>query len=545
MIGMKYFCSLLILSALLGQTAWAQVDTASFSIKVFAGADTEAPTTPVLLTATPLTSNQIDITWSAATDNYEVGGYVISRDSVAIATTTLLAYSDTGLTASTTYTYSVQAFDVSYNYSSSSNSLSTTTLEIIVPPTATTSEVESLRTESTATRVVLTDWRLETGYSTTSIFFSTKRPSRFELRWGQTNSYELGYVVSNTYASNHQINLSDLESGVTYYYELTGYTVNGFESVIKSGSFRTLSPAMVVMPANVNRFAALRNGTDVDLSWQLPTGTDISSVRIVRSHFGFPFSPSDGAIVYQGLGTAVTDKDILNEYSPVYYTAFVYDRLGNISSGAVAIVYALADSNSKPEEIYQGSEAIVKESQFSTEATSTINQAKVTPETKLPNQTDILVIQADRISSMFDTNIKLDSDENIIISIPVKSVSKNLKSIIVSLVDPTDNRQIYSYLLKINKDFTAYEATISALGVIGKSNLLVQIYDYEAFVVGTYQTPVIFVTSEQTSVAKTTPIFPDLIFKYSFYLFFLILLIIIIIILLFLIYKRREGEDKE
>lgn len=539
---MKQLLVFFLLLSVFGQTALAQVDSASFNIRIFAGEDTEAPTTPTLSSVVPITSNQIDIAWTAATDNFSVAGYVLSRDSVDIATTTLLTYSDTGLTASTTYSYQVRAFDVSNNYSSSSNSLATTTPDVpVVPPVATTSDNSA--TESTAARVIITDLHLELGYSTTSIWLTTKRPSRFELRWGRTDSYEMGYIVTNAYARNHQINLTDLEPGTKYYYEIVGYAESGFESVVRTGSFTTLTPAVNLSPANVNRFTAVRSGTDANLSWQLPTGTDISQVRIVRSHLGWPQSPNDGAVIYQGLGTAVIDINILKQYSPVYYTAFVYDKFGNVSSGAVAIVYALFEDNTNSEEVYEGSESIVDIPVFAPEATSTINQDRVTPDMKMPNPSDILVRQGDEVHSLFDTNIKLDSNKDIIISIPSSVITKNLKSIIVSIIDPTNNREAYSYLLKINKDFTAYETTISPLGVIGKSNLVVQIYDYEAFILGTYQTPIVFITTDQGTVVEPTPIFPDLIYKYASCLFYF--LIIILILLLALLFYRRETEDKE
>ncbi len=99
--------------------------------------DTTPPTTPGPLTATTVSSSQINLTWSASTDNVGVAGYNIYRNGTQIATVTTTTYSDTGLLPSTTYTYSVSAYDAAGNTSSMSASASATTTLVpdITPPT--------------------------------------------------------------------------------------------------------------------------------------------------------------------------------------------------------------------------------------------------------------------------------------------------------------------------------------------------------------------------------------------------------------------------
>ena len=126
------FCVIVFLTGV--NLAAAQAGSESFTISVFGGADTATPTAPVLLSTDPVAPTQIDLTWSTSTDNALVAGYVVSRGTSTIATTTQTTFSDIGLTASTTYTYSVVAFDPSSNYSSSSNVLATTTPNVPPPP---------------------------------------------------------------------------------------------------------------------------------------------------------------------------------------------------------------------------------------------------------------------------------------------------------------------------------------------------------------------------------------------------------------------------
>ena len=93
------------------------------------GTDTTPPTVPGTPTATAVSSTRIDLSWTASTDAVGVSGYRIFRNgsTAALATATATTYSDTGLAASTPYTYTVRAFDAAGNESSASAAGSATT----------------------------------------------------------------------------------------------------------------------------------------------------------------------------------------------------------------------------------------------------------------------------------------------------------------------------------------------------------------------------------------------------------------------------------
>lgn len=97
-------------------------------------ADTTSPTAPSNLTATVVSSGQIDLSWTAATDNNGVTGYQVERCKGASCTTftqiavlTGRSYSDTGLEARTAYRYRVRAVDVGGNLGAYSNIVSVST----------------------------------------------------------------------------------------------------------------------------------------------------------------------------------------------------------------------------------------------------------------------------------------------------------------------------------------------------------------------------------------------------------------------------------
>jgi hypothetical protein len=92
----------------------------------------EAPTAPTNLAATAFSSTQINLSWTAATDNVGVTGYKIYRDGVEVGTSTTTSYSATGLTASTAYSFTVKAYDHAANLSAASNTANATTLVGVV-----------------------------------------------------------------------------------------------------------------------------------------------------------------------------------------------------------------------------------------------------------------------------------------------------------------------------------------------------------------------------------------------------------------------------
>jgi chitodextrinase len=85
--------------------------------------DTTPPSTPGSLAVTATTSNSVSLAWNASTDNVGVTGYAISRNGTEIATATGTTFTDTGRTASTSYTYTVKARDAAGNLSGASNAV--------------------------------------------------------------------------------------------------------------------------------------------------------------------------------------------------------------------------------------------------------------------------------------------------------------------------------------------------------------------------------------------------------------------------------------
>ncbi|MCL6275431.1 fibronectin type III domain-containing protein [Muricauda sp. 2012CJ35-5] len=91
------------------------------------GSDTEAPTAPSLV-STGQGETTIDLSWSGAADNVGVTGYKVFKDAGLEATLGNVAnYQVTGLTASTSYNFTVSALDAAGNESVTSNPVTIST----------------------------------------------------------------------------------------------------------------------------------------------------------------------------------------------------------------------------------------------------------------------------------------------------------------------------------------------------------------------------------------------------------------------------------
>ena len=99
--------------------------------------DATAPTGPSSLSASATSTSQINLSWPAATDNVGVSSYVLTRNGTQIYTGTALSFSDTGLSASTSYTYKVIAKDAVGNPSTGATTTGTTKTAATPSPTPT------------------------------------------------------------------------------------------------------------------------------------------------------------------------------------------------------------------------------------------------------------------------------------------------------------------------------------------------------------------------------------------------------------------------
>src|SRR5450631_446747 len=115
--------------------------------------DTTPPTVPAGLAATSVTSSSVSLKWNASSDNVGVTGYTIYRNGASVGSTggpAATTFTDLTPSPSTSYSYTVDAFDGSGNHSARSAPVSATT------PAPTGVQAVQAGATATATRVTST-----------------------------------------------------------------------------------------------------------------------------------------------------------------------------------------------------------------------------------------------------------------------------------------------------------------------------------------------------------------------------------------------------
>ena len=278
--------------------------------------DTVAPTAPTL-TASGTTQTTTNLSWSGATDNVGVTGYDVYQGTTLIgSTTTATTFAVTGLTASTTYSFSVKAKDAAGNISVSSNAVSVTTLAPVPDTTAPTAPTLS------ASGTTLTTTNLSWTGATDNVAVTG-----YDVYQGTT------LIGSTTTATTYSV--TGLTASTTYSFTVKAKDAAGNISVASNAvSVTTLTPDTTA-PTAPTLTASGTTSSTTNLSW---SGA-IDNVAV------------SGYDVYQGttlLGStttattfAVTGLTASTTYS---FTVKAKDAAGNVSlaSNTVSVTTLIA-----------------------------------------------------------------------------------------------------------------------------------------------------------------------------------------------------------
>ena len=202
-------------------------DVSNTNFTITAGStDTTAPTAPTL-TASGTTQTTTNLSWSGATDNVAVTGYDVYKDGVLLASTASTTYAVSGLTNSTTYSFTVKAKDAAGNSSASSNAVSVTTLAPVPDTTAPTAPTLSASgTTASATNLSwsgATDNVAVTGYDVYKggVFLASTTATTYAVT-GLTASTTYTFTVrakdaaGNSSADSNTVSVTTLANTLTY-----------------------------------------------------------------------------------------------------------------------------------------------------------------------------------------------------------------------------------------------------------------------------------------------------------------------------------------
>ncbi|HEY4504045.1 MAG TPA: hypothetical protein VJJ28_02975, partial [Candidatus Paceibacterota bacterium] len=216
---------------------------------------------------------------------------------------------------------------------------------------------------------------------------------------------------------------------------------------------------------NILNFTAIPLSESILLNWEYPQNSGIVSVMIVRSDKFFPSDIYDGEVIFEGDGKQAIDNDVISGVR-YYYAIFAKNISGEYSSGVLAQA-----------RIPIAGEIIYKESE---DPFSDIPQAEIVhPAISALSLFDFDFIQDGRKIVHQGNTVAIDAKKNLIVQLDYKKVPEILKTIAITLSDPEDSSKVFTFLLRVNKDNTAYTATIASLERSGNYKLNAIILDYK------------------------------------------------------------------
>lgn len=266
--------------------------------------DTQAPTVPSGLTATVMSTSQINLSWSASTDNMGITGYRVYRDGIELGTTPLLNASDTGLGAATTYSYTVSALDAAENLSAQSAPVTATTFAGTISGRVTQSNgttplvgaaVEFFQ-GPIAKGVVSTDSSGDYTFLAPSSGTYTAQASAV----GYVTQNQTGIVVTvgGDTTADFSLNATPANNAISYTYDALGRLVG---VVDPAGETATYAYDAVGNLLSITR----QSSSIVSIIGFTPNSGPIGT-SVTISGTGFSTTPSENTVTFNGVAANVT-----------------------------------------------------------------------------------------------------------------------------------------------------------------------------------------------------------------------------------------------
>ncbi|MBI5230064.1 MAG: PKD domain-containing protein [Candidatus Magasanikbacteria bacterium] len=309
-------------------------------VTVSGGADTTAPSTPTGLSATAISSSQINLTWTASTDDVGVAGYKIYRSGSQIATvSSSTSYADTGLFyANNSYTYNIAAYDAAGNISALSSSVTASTLAPIVSIPTAPSGLAFSGSSPTSIGIYWSDNSID------------ESEFRIERRFN-SGSWSLAGSVAGTPTTKATTNVNtfytdnSLNGAGTYEYRVKACNSSGCsaESSIIS---RTIDAAAPATPSNLTASA---RATSITVDWT-DNSTSEWGFRLYRRAKGDTSWFGVAAVFNNGTGNFVSYSDTYQlRLNTIYeYVVRSYNTYESVDSNMVTVNFGTTSATDTP-----------------------------------------------------------------------------------------------------------------------------------------------------------------------------------------------------
>ncbi len=286
----------------------------SYYTSLVSPADKTAPSVPAGLAGGSGNPNTTAINWDASTDNVGVAGYYVSRNGSRVGPTANLYYKDSGLTENTTYTYTIEAFDLGGNVSAPSLPLSVTTRDTTPPSTPT-----NVTATASSCQIVNLSWSASTddvGIGSYSVLWGPSRATLTELVRTP--------ATVTTYTSY------PLNCGTKYYY--------GLEAIDREGNISAMSTVISITTPNPpsppkGLAATAVSATQVVLTWSAAAsgGLPVNYYHVYRGTSATALSQ-----IVIDPQTSYTDTS-LSPSTTYYYSLEAADSGGDLSAMSAVV----------------------------------------------------------------------------------------------------------------------------------------------------------------------------------------------------------------
>jgi len=273
-------------------------------------ADATAPSVPSNLQGTAVSTSQINLTWTASTDNLGVTGYRVYRNGILVGSPAGTSYSDTGLSEATSYSYRVLAYDATGNESAQCGAVAVSTLDATAP-----SVPSNLQGTAASTSQINLTWTA----STDNVGVTGYKVFR--------NGSQVGMTVSTSFSD------TGLSEATSYSYRVLAYDAGGNESAqCGAVAVSTADATAPSVPTNLQGTGA--SASQVNLTWTASTdNVGVAGYRVYRN----------GSQVGTTASTSFSDTG-LAEATSYSYTVAAYDAAGNASAQCAAVAVSTLDA---------------------------------------------------------------------------------------------------------------------------------------------------------------------------------------------------------
>jgi hypothetical protein len=249
--------------------------------------DVSAPSIPAGLTATPVSSTQIDLLWNPSTDNVGVTAYRVYSGGILLGTLgNITSASISGHTAATTYTFTVSACDAAGNCSAQSPVVSTTT-----PATLTTPGAPTIGTATA-------------GNAGATVSFSVPANNGGAAITGYTVTASPGGLAAT--GTGSPITVAGLANGTAYTFTVKATnSVGTGPSSAASNAVTPTAPSLSLSPTSLSFPSQTQGSTSASQTVTLTSSGGTASITGITASGDFARSTTCGATLAAGASCTV------------------------------------------------------------------------------------------------------------------------------------------------------------------------------------------------------------------------------------------------